>query len=632
MAGAVALLGTAGFTSCNQKNGPVGPGNYNGETVKAQFAISIPEAGKSNAAGAPDVLRMPADGIQMQASPVFQGMDNIVLIPYNTATSDTKVASGTLRWGSNIEGLIDIPATGEGSISGTANYKVYNNISIPLGTNHFLFYAHGTGAKNAGVAKAQNSYSFLENFQYGRLTPNGLNGEASGITFSPLPIYSTNDDEKGGHLAAYLTTIAKTTYSTKNWAEYDNAHGGNDALSGLCATFKTLRAGSANSVLAYVEDLYNTMENYQESYKKTHESATDGMVAAVMTNILTKTQISSSTAGTGHEGNRTLEWQTSTDFRGYPHNLHLPDGAAALAWQGVDGSHSTDDGFPKFVLSTEYNWTSQTTATFNVAPVASYIYPACLYYYANSALRSSTESQLTKTGVASTPWSTILTWYNEANNTAVSANTRSVAIYDPVQYGVASLKTSVRVKEGVTELKDSRNASIAMANISMTGVLIGGQKAVGFDFTPADNSGALIVYDSLMTDVETGNAYTLSNTKFTQANPTLLLETFANKNVLMAVEFLNNDKDFYGKDGLLIPKGTHFYVVAELAASAATETAFKVFKQDYTTTVQLSLKDLTKAYNVVPDLRTAALELGFSVDLSWQAGHLYEITIGAPED
>ena len=33
VASAVALLSTAGFTSCNQKNAPVGPGNYNGDVV-----------------------------------------------------------------------------------------------------------------------------------------------------------------------------------------------------------------------------------------------------------------------------------------------------------------------------------------------------------------------------------------------------------------------------------------------------------------------------------------------------------------------------------------------------------------------------------------------------------------------
>ena len=51
----------------------------------------------------------------------------------------------------------------------------------------------------------------------------------------------------------------------------------------------------------------------------------------------------------------------------------------------------------------------------------------------------------------------------------------------------------------------------------------------------------------------------------------------------------------------------------------------KVFKQDFTTIAKLNLKDLKKAYNTIPDLRTPQLEIGFAVDLTWQDGHVYEI-------
>ena len=60
-------------------------------------------------------------------------------------------------------------------------------------------------------------------------------------------------------------------------------------------------------------------------------------------------------------------------------------------------------------------------------------------------------------------------------------------------------------------------------------------------------------------------------------------------------------------------------------ASEATETGGHVFKQDFTTTAKLTLKDLKTAYNTIPDLRTPQLELGFSVDLTWQNGHLYKV-------
>jgi hypothetical protein len=105
---------------------------------------------------------------------------------------------------------------------------------------------------------------------------------------------------------------------------------------------------------------------------------------------------------------------------------------------------------------------------------------------------------------------------------------------------------------------------------------------------------------------------------------TLVLEN-GTENVMVAVEMLNDKADFYGANNQLIPLNSKFYVVAELDATKATQTDGHVFKQDYTTTARLTLKDLTTAYNTIPDLRTPELELGFSVNLDWQTGHTYDI-------
>ena len=88
----------------------------------------------------------------------------------------------------------------------------------------------------------------------------------------------------------------------------------------------------------------------------------------------------------------------------------------------------------------------------------------------------------------------------------------------------------------------------------------------------------------------------------------------------------NTGEDFFGYNDMLIPKGGKFYVVGQLDANAATETGKKVFKQDYKTTAKLTLNTLQKAYSTIPDLRTPELELGFAVDLTWESGHVYEIS------
>ena len=70
----------------------------------------------------------------------------------------------------------------------------------------------------------------------------------------------------------------------------------------------------------------------------------------------------------------------------------------------------------------------------------------------------------------------------------------------------------------------------------------------------------------------------------------------------------------------------------------------QVFKQDYKTIVNFTIKagkskndtsfpsggnatGLGTAYNTIPDLRTPQLELGLSVDLTWQAGLNFNINL-----
>ena len=92
----------------------------------------------------------------------------------------------------------------------------------------------------------------------------------------------------------------------------------------------------------------------------------------------------------------------------------------------------------------------------------------------------------------------------------------------------------------------------------------------------------------------------------------------------MAVEFQINLVDFFGVDNQLIPKGCKFYMVGELKASNYTlnpgNSIKQVFTRDYTTVVNFKAKSLKGAYNVIPDLRLATLQLGLSVNLNWQKG------------
>lgn len=53
----------------------------------------------------------------------------------------------------------------------------------------------------------------------------------------------------------------------------------------------------------------------------------------------------------------------------------------------------------------------------------------------------------------------------------------------------------------------------------------------------------------------------------------------------------------------------------------------KVFEQDHTTTANVEITSLKNAYNTIPDLRSPRLELGLSVDLTWQQGLTDDVVI-----
>ena len=126
-------------------------------------------------------------------------------------------------------------------------------------------------------------------------------------------------------------------------------------------------------------------------------------------------------------------------------------------------------------------------------------------------------------------------------------------------------------------------------------------------------------------------------------NYTLALETAANTSVYVALEFVNNsDQDFHGFDGI-VKAGGKFYMIAQLVPTSGTGyssgTKDKVFMQDFKTIANFTigagtsdtsdpseLGGFANAYTTIPDLRTPQLELGFSVDLTWQSGLSFDVT------
>ena len=570
----VALFaGAAVLTSCKKDN------NEPAKVAQVQTDIAISLPGQVGGA----MFRMPGGTVQTNGQSDFStnGMNGITLVPF---AKSAVVTTASVRLGENIVlGSIGTTATYTSSPNGRA--KVFEGKSVPLGTSAFLFY--GESGKTG------------DNFQKGSLTAS-LTGEPAAFTFSLTPINS-NAATVHTHTAAvglvnYLNAVANASNGTKAWKDITAAD--NEGLYETFQAYKTAKVLSSFGIRRMMEDLYKSLMS----------NTSDPMAAAIRDSIARPEYATVNTT----TGAVTL----ASSLQGFPKSVNLPDGAVGVVYDATAKAFGSNAAYAYGSL--------------DPAQVDRYVYPASLWYTANTKIKTHNSSRLDQyTGAAS--WKAILASY-DFDNSSVSSKTRSVALKDTIQYAVARLDVCVKFKEN-TYLEDNdpvaanNRVDNPAAGYPMSAVLVGGQKNVGFDFTQATYAGgigyAYTIYDSIMTTTIAAN----STAAYSPVNSTLVLETPANENEFIALEFTNtSDKDFYGADGI-VPIGGKFYLVGQLTATDATETDSKVFKQDYTTIVRVAIKDLKSAYNTIPDLKAPQLEIGLSVDLEWRAGHTFNIEI-----
>ena len=306
--------------------------------------------------------------------------------------------------------------------------------------------------------------------------------------------------------------------------------------------------------------------------------------------------------------------------------MRLPDGAAQISW---DNSNSDPTKW-------QFNALTATGNTgLSVAALTSYAYPAPLYYQVLSDIRVSESSKYSAYSTA-TNWSTVLSAYEPVPNTdpvqyyrEVTSKTRSIAVDDQIQYAVGRLDLTVQASSFSMKDFSGNNVSATGENFKLTGVFIDGQKEVDYQFHPVtyatttdeNNAVSYTVYDN---DIN-GDIYLRSDAP-TAMNHTLLLESKANQPINIALEFLNKSgQTIIGKNNCIIHPGCKFYLKGVLDPSG--KTIKNVFKQDYITKAELSVPNFENAYNILPDLRAPELELGMSVNLTWEKGETYAINI-----
>ncbi len=424
--GAMALATPLFLSSCSSSDDAPNdtPVPYTGETVKTSFTLSVglPKGNSANGAKGNFGTRMGEDVTQAQGTPVFRGMDNMTLIPF--AGVSTSVASGATRLGNNIT-LPNAVANSltSSQITNTGNAHVYSDVSVPLTTNAFLFYAKAIDGETAGTTISSDA----DKAKYGTLTASNLTGDKpESFTFSPVQIASSPTMTKGEAIATYLTNIANATATGeggKAWSAVtaDGSTGQGKALADLYTAFTNLSAGSSNNIQAAVQDLYTSLLSLKSSQTTENQGVIDGIVS----------KITDATYASAAEGKLTF---TET-ITGYPEDNNLPDGAATVKWENN-----------KFTAQTASAYTSDGV---NVASMANYVYPANLWYRANTMIKTDDAAHGDLYGsndntYNSSDWTTILGSYAEDKG-SVKASTRSIALKDPIQYAVGRLDTKVSI-------------------------------------------------------------------------------------------------------------------------------------------------------------------------------------------
>lgn len=545
------------MTGCSE-DGALLQDTNNGEPVAAAVAFAVNNHNSTASS------RMSSAVVQEEGQ-LYRGIEMRKIIPFAVKGKITST---------DMPKVFEVVGNGEKPVNSRA-YYYYDKCSLMQGVASFLSY--GRAPQVTPENKAANG-SIVETFP--------ANMAPKDIRFSLGSISPKVANSVAISLANYMTTIATAKGNEIAWKDAPS-----NALKVMFLNFvnqievslggNTLPGSTAN-IKAYTQALKTTLNSLSLT----------GDDAAIRTAIIAKIDENADKLDpAGNWGN-------------FPASIGLPDGAAAVRWDGE-----------KFVAEVS------NTSLADINGIDRFAYPAELYYYGNSRIKTSNIDNR-KSSYSDQDWSDVLADY-EYDNSAVGPNTQAVAIIEPLQYAVANLQIKLKETENYLEDAKGTNVEVGTNEFPLTGIIVGGQLPVAFDFKPTTSYPVYSEADmKYIYDNQLPALYLSSAADATLLTNTLVLQTHNNKKVPVALEFINNsDKDFVGVDGIVYI-GTKFYLVAEIDPSEfsedpRTEIRDRVFTQDYTTTLNMKVTGLAKAYNVVPNLLSPRLELGIELVTKW---------------
>ncbi|MCR4918330.1 MAG: hypothetical protein K5928_00725 [Prevotella sp.] len=647
--GVMTLTGATLFTACTSENDTVAEEvnpTFDGQSVKTQFAINIPQANSST--------RMSATTTQNDGN--FRGIQDLYLFPLSTEpTGTTPFPYANIKLGESNGDYTQI--------TDNRQQRLYSDVNIAVGTNNFLFYGEATHGSLSSIADRK-----INGILDKTLSTDLAN--TSAITFDLVQIasasllstaktallkimndvaaakYNDGTDHYWRDLKATDTdkTYAALQEAYTQFTQTDRYYNGSAegvrlAVQALFNNVYYTKKGSTNAVVVGVCDaIMNILAGVPDATTKavtpdankpfnaTYDSEKDGKESATSGNFLADPY--------------TLAYNsTDAGTTNFPVGQGLPQGAAQMKC-----AKSSDVATFSYVNPIGFYGNDG-----NATDIENLRYPASLQYYVNTPLKATNKTLTTSDWPqTTTAWATDATWTGWTD--AVSASTKNIALRDNIQYGVARLALQVKCADAAT-LKDNSAAAgyeadqdISYTGFQVTGVFVGGQpQRVGWNFLPVSGTS----FDRVVVDDQMNTTITATRATYSAKNYTLLLDNYkadatdTEKQVNVCIELTNSTgRDFYGQDGL-IRAGQKFYLVGRLDPNATTgksgeinypttrypaKNKERVFMQDFTTTVQLTITSLKGAYVTIPDLRIPQIQLGLSVDLQWNPGITYEIS------
>ena len=456
-----------------------------------------------------------------------------------------------------------------GFISSGKHYLISNQ-KMNIGINAFLCYAK---------AKHTNDYSATNH--------GSLNTNSSTLTskeewkerkFSLTPITKPTASDA---ILDYMNSIANAgSWKTKT----------DDAVAAEFNKFINLKdgepqglAGSSKNIIAYVNEWYTKAGSIasiggdiQAAILNPQKvTVTDGKVTAI------KDQTTGNTIG---------------DYPGV-----YPDGSAVIKW---NGSAFVYKSFPD------------------------YAYPAERYFYANSRIYTSANSR--QNDYSNEKWSDVLNTYEnkgtDNKGDVVASTTRSVAIKNPLRYGVAGMEIHIKANTSseIDYLLDAnpeytqQKVTLGNETFPLTAIIVGSQVEQNCFFEPANptsqNERELLIYDTnVKVDKTSGKDYVClgetNSETFSAPVYTLGLQTKDDVSLKVVLEFENNRTTAFISENGVIHPGTKFYMVASVIPPGTGEIGKRVMTRGHMTVVNLTIGSLKTAYNALPDLSSDKLRL-----------------------